>query len=62
MTLLTSCATANFSVRCPDLVQYSKEKQAKVADEISSASTTAAWPEFVIDYGKMRDACRELGR
>lgn len=42
---------------CPPLVKYSADIQKKAAAEIR-AGRAPTLSKFVVDYGKMRDACR----
>lgn len=42
---------------CPPLVKYSAAVQKQAAAEIRSGRAPAL-SKFVVDYGKMRDACR----
>jgi hypothetical protein len=57
-TLLGSCGTVIFSVRCPPLATYDKKFQAKAADELEKAGPNVQ--TMMTDYGKHRDACRAM--
>lgn len=60
--LLTGCASTTFDARaCPTERQYTKEEQARLADEYAKAGP--ALQGAMIDYGKLRDksrACRSV--
>lgn len=43
---------------CPPLVSYSKEQQARAADELRALPWDSQLGRMMIDYGKTRDACR----
>jgi len=53
--LIGGCAMVIFE--CPPLKKYSKEFQAKAADESKGPATQ----QLVSDYGQHRDACRAMG-
>lgn len=56
---LAACQSTAGGGGCPPLVSYSKEFQKQAARELRM--TRAAAPnvaQLVVDYGKMRDACR----
>lgn len=64
MILLTNCAVAAsdpvYMFRCPPLVSYPPEVQAKAADEIKAMPPGAVIPGFISDYGILRKKCRVL--
>lgn len=54
---LTACQTT--SGGCPPLVTYSEAFQKQAAQEMRVAKMmTPRVAQLVVDYGKMRDACR----
>lgn len=57
-TFLSGCETAPSDVACPSLPAYSKELQAKGADEVDALPEGSVIPVFVVDYQKMRDGVR----
>lgn len=66
---LTACATAGSEPRvvaiCPPVVDYSREVQARAADELALLPEHSAIAEMLSDYAVMRDqarACRRLPR
>lgn len=66
MTLLTGSAMAASSGPvilqpfCPPLTSYSKEDQAKAAEELKKLSPGTVLPRYMTDYAKMREACRSI--
>ena len=64
LILLTNCAVAAsdpiYIFRCPDLVDYTPEVQAKAADEIEAMPPDAVIPGFIADYGLLRKKCRAI--
>lgn len=66
LILLTSCAGAAsdpiYIFRCPDLVDYPPEVQAKAADEIEAMPEGSVLPGFIADYGLLRRQCRTIGQ
>lgn len=52
VSLLTACATANSNPACvcPEIKEYSREFQRKLADEIEAAPAEAVWPLALQDY------------
>ena len=64
LILLTNCAGAAsdpiYIFRCPDLVDYQPEVQAKAASEIEAMPPGAVIPGFIADYGMLRKKCRML--
>jgi len=56
---LTGCATAAFEAGgagvCPPVVEYSREVQARAAEELSLLSEGSVVVEMMADYAVMRD-------
>jgi hypothetical protein len=46
------------NANCALLRQYSKAEQEKLADEIDSATESAIFPEFILDYATLRQQIR----
>jgi hypothetical protein len=46
--------------RCPPLTSYSAAFQRLAAEELKALPPGAALGILVVDYGKIRDACRSL--
>lgn len=44
--------------KCPPLVDYPPEDQAKIAKELKDIQSTSEIARIVSDYSKLRDACR----
>lgn len=62
MSWLTGCATAGFEANglaaCPPVVEYSREFQARAAEELAMLPDGSAVVEMMGDYAVMRDqAC-----
>ena len=57
-TLLTGCATDRSSGSCPPLVSYSKSFLAKAANEFDRLPSDSGVAAMIVDYSKLRDACR----
>lgn len=61
-SLLTACATAGSEPRvvavCPSVVEYSREFQARAADELDLLPEGSAIAEMLGDYAVMRDQAR----
>jgi hypothetical protein len=61
-SLLTGCATAGFEVggvaACPPVVEYSREFQARAAEELVTVPLGSAVVEMMRDYAAMRDQAR----
>jgi len=59
---LTGCATAGFETgsvaACPPVVEYSREFQARAAEELRGLSEDSAIAEMMSDYAVMRDQTR----
>ncbi|MCE7886604.1 MAG: hypothetical protein DYH13_03760 [Alphaproteobacteria bacterium PRO2] len=60
-SLLTACATANSDPACvcPPIKKYDREFQRKLADEIETAPTDAAFPSALQDYALIRQQLRQ---
>ena len=62
MSLLAACATATSELRvatvCPPVVEYSREFQARAADELDLLPDGSAIAEMLSDYSVMRDQAR----
>jgi len=59
---LTGCATGSSEPRiatvCPPVVQYSREFQARAAEELNSLPDGSVIAEMLSDYAVMRDQAR----
>ena len=59
---LTGCATAGFEpggvAACPPVVEYSREFQARAAEELAVLPEGSAIVEMMNDYAVMRDQAR----
>lgn len=59
---LTGCATVASDTRvatvCPPVVEYSREFQARAADELDLLPEGAAIAQILADYSVMRDQAR----
>ena len=59
---LTGCATADFRAgglaACPPIVEYSRELQARAAEELAMLPDGSAIVEMMGDYAVMRDQVR----
>lgn len=69
MSSLNACATVASEPRvttvCPPVVEYSREFQARAAEELGSLPDGFAIAEMLSDYAVMRDqsrACRQQGK
>ena len=64
--LLSGCATAGSEPRivavCPPVVEYSREVQARAADEFDLLPERSAISEMLSDYAVMREQARACGR
>ena len=64
-SLLTGCATAGFETggmaACPPVVEYSREFQARAAEELALLPNGSALVEMISDYVVMRDQVRACG-
>ena len=61
-SLLTGCATAGFEAggeaACPPVVEYSREFQARAAEELAMLPEGSIIAEMLADYGVMREQAR----
>ena len=61
-SLLSGCATGASEQRvvtaCPPVVEYSREFQARAAEELGLLPDTSAIAEMLSDYAVMRDQAR----
>lgn len=61
-SLLTGCATVGSEPRlatvCPPAIEYSREFQARAADELNLLPKASAIAEMIADYSVMRDQAR----
>lgn len=61
-TSLTGCATGSSEPRiatvCPPVVEYTREFQARAADELNLLPEGSAIAEMLADYSVMRDQAR----
>jgi hypothetical protein len=59
---LAGCATAGFEkgggVNCPPVVEYSREFQARAAEELASLPEGSVVTELLADYAVMREHTR----
>lgn len=64
--LLTACATAGSEPRvvsvCPPVVEYSREFQARAADELDLLPEGSAIAEMLSDYAVMREQAQVCGQ
>ena len=62
MSSLSGCATEGFEpgdvAVCPPVVQYSREFQARAADELAPLPVGSAIDEMLNDYAVMREQAR----
>ena len=65
-SLLTGCATAGFEAggvaACPPVVDYSREFQARAAEEMAMLPDGSTVVEMMADYAVMREQARQLSR
>ena len=61
-SLLSGCATGSFepgiATACPPVVEYTRELQARAADELDLLPETSAIAEMTADYAVLRDQAR----
>ena len=61
-SLLTGCATAGFEAggvaACPPVVEYSREFQARAAEEMAMLPNGSAIADMMADYAVMREQAR----
>jgi len=59
---LTGCATVGFEARgtsvCPPVVEYSRQVQARAAEELLLLPDGSAVVEMMVDYAVMREQAR----
>ena len=59
---LTGCVTADFETRsvttCPPVVEYSRELQARAAEELAMLQGGSVIAEMLADYAVMREQAR----
>ena len=60
--LLAGCLAATSRVTCPPLVTYPPAFQQQAAAELRALPAGSALATMIVDYGKLRDACRAIGR
>jgi len=58
--VLGACASAGGG--CPPLVAYPAAAQLRAARELQALSRDSEIGAMIVDYGKMRDACRASAR
>lgn len=56
--LLSGCATTQRISSCPPLVKYPKPFQRAAADELEKLPGNSRIATMIVDYSKLRDACR----
>ena len=68
-SLLTGCATAGFEAggvaACPPVVEYSREFQARAAEELAGLPEGSMIVEMLSDYAVIREQvriCKFIGR
>ncbi len=65
-SLLSGCATGVSEPRiatvCPPVVEYTRELQARAAEELGMLPDGSAIAEMLADYSVMRDQARACGR
>ena len=61
-SLLSGCTTVGSNpptaIVCPPVVQYSREAQARAAEELNSLPDSSVIAEMLADYSVMRDQAR----
>ncbi|WP_127107841.1 hypothetical protein [Pararhodobacter zhoushanensis] len=65
MISLTACATADSDAppgACPPVVAYSRDEQARVAEEVAVLSEGALIVRWLADYAVLRDQARACTR
>lgn len=64
-SLLSGCATdgsePGIATACPPVVEYTRELQARAADELDLLSEGSAIAEMLADYSVMRTQVRSCG-
>jgi len=65
-SLLSGCATVgsdgSVATVCPPVVEYSREFQARAAEELALLPEGSAIAEMTIDYAVMREQARSCAR
>lgn len=65
-SLLSGCATVGsnppIGIVCPPVVQYSREAQARAAEELNSLPDGSVIAEMLSDYAVLRDQTRSCSR
>ncbi|MSO93507.1 MAG: hypothetical protein EXQ86_08940 [Rhodospirillales bacterium] len=62
-SLLAACAGASSDPTvCPPVVAYSRDFQARAADELAGLPAPSALEEMLKDYTSLRDQLRACGR
>jgi hypothetical protein len=65
MIFLTGCATGSSDQRravvCPPVVDYSREEQRRVAEEVETLPEGSAIVQWLADYAVLRAQLRECG-
>ena len=65
-SLLSGCATVGSEPRvatvCPPVVEYSREFQARAAEELTSLPDGSAIAEMLSDYAVLRDQTRSCSK
>lgn len=57
---LTGCTPAPARIICPPLVDYSKNEQLEVANELKAHPELGELKTFMTDYGNERAECKAL--
>lgn len=61
---LAGCVTARseaMRAACPPLASYPPEFQRRAAAELQAMPAGSAVGQMIVDYGRLRDACRVMG-
>ena len=65
MIFLTGCATVSSEhgarTYCPPLVEYSREEQRRVAEEVEALPENTTILEWLADYAVLREQARACG-
>lgn len=59
---VTGCTAPPPITACPPVVEYSREQQARAADELEALPSDAALREMMADYKRTRDQLRVCAR
>lgn len=57
-SLISGCAAATAGGGCPPLVSYTADMQRRAASELRALPRQSPLAAMIVDYGKMRAACR----